>query len=71
MDDGKLGEFYTVQVSSFLTSYISKNVNKGYKYRFRYRVANVNGYSPYSAVAYIYPFSVPDAPKKPVFLRAT
>ena len=71
MDDGRLGEFKTVQVSSFLTSYIAKNVQKGLTYRLRYRVANVNGYSPYSAVSYIFPVSVPDAPKKPVFVSAT
>ena len=71
MDDGRLGEFQQVQMSSFLTSYIATDVDKGYTYRFRYRIANVNGHSPYSEVSYIYPFSVPDAPAKPVFVSAT
>ena len=71
MDDGRLGEFTSVQVSSFLTSYIASDVEKGYTYRLRYRVANVNGYSSYSEVSYIFPFSVPDAPGKPIFVSAT
>lgn len=71
MDDGKLGEFNSVQVSSFLTSYVAVDVEKGHTYRFRYRVANVNGFSPYSEVAYIFPFAVPDAPAEPVFVSAT
>ena len=71
MDDGRLGEFYLVQASNFFTSYIATDVDKGYTYRFRYRVANVNGYSPYSEVSYIYPFSVPDAPAEPIFVSAT
>ena len=70
MDDGRLGEFQSVQVSSFLTEYIANNVVKGFSYRFRYRVSNYNGFSQYSAVSYIFPFSVPDTPAKPVFVSA-
>ena len=71
MDDGRLGEFYTVQVSSSLTQYIATGADKGYTYRFRYRVSNINGYSQFSEVSYIMPFSVPDAPARPVFVSAT
>ena len=35
------------------------------------RVANINGYSDYSDIAYIFAFSHPDAPPRPAFLSAT
>ena len=34
-------------------------------------MSNVNGYSSYSEVSYITPFSVPDAPAQPIFVSAT
>ena len=71
MDDGKLGEFVSVQTSSFLTDYLATNVQQGLTYRFRYRVTNVNGFSAYSVVSYIFPFAVPDAPRAPAFVSAT
>jgi hypothetical protein len=72
MDDGRLGEFQTILISYFETEVIiTDHIESGYTYRFRYRVANVNGFSEYSDVSYILPFNAPDAPPAPYFISAT
>ena len=72
MDDGRQGEFFTVLASASLTSFIAdEDIQRGYTYRFQYRVANINGFSEYSDTAYIFAFSKPDAPPTPAFVSAT
>ena len=72
MDDGRLGEFSTVLVSTFETELVvSEGISEGYTYRVRYRVANVNGYSEFSDVSYLFPYSAPDSPPTPTFISAT
>lgn len=54
MDDGASGEFSTIFTSQHETAYtVSQGIVRGKYYRFRYRVQNVVGYSPWSDVAYI------------------
>jgi hypothetical protein len=46
-------------------------VVRGLIYRFRYRVYNINGWSAYSDVAYLFAFQAPAAPPRPTFISAT
>lgn len=71
MDDGKQGDFKTILTTSILREYEVKNIERGLIYRFRYRANNVNGWSPYSDVAYLFGFQAPDSPPRPVFISAT
>ena len=48
-----------------------EDIQQGYSYRFRYRVANTNGFSEYSDTAYIFAFSKPDIPPTPAFASAS
>ena len=69
MDDGNQGDFTTILITSTrLTFIVSDQIQKGLQYRFRYRVANVNGWSQYSDASFIFAFSSPDAPPEPVYV---
>jgi len=66
MDDGEQGEFVTILNSTQKTSLVvTEDIQRGNIYRFRYRVQNVNGWSPYSDISYIKPRSIPTAPPAP------
>lgn len=71
MDDGNQGNFISVLNTTYLTQLTITDVERGNFYRFRYRVANVNGYSDWSSVAYLTPTSQPDAPPAPQFASGT
>ena len=53
------------------TLLITNGIYRGRIYRFRYRVRNINGWSPFSEVAYISAFSIPLAPPTPKFVSGT
>jgi len=58
-------------MSTHQTSFtVIDGIERGQQYRFRYRVQNVNGWSAFSDVAYIFAFEVPERPPKPVFTSA-
>lgn len=71
MDDGQQGDFVSILNTTHLTQLTITDVERGNYYRFRYRVANVNGFSDWSEVAYLTPTSAPEAPAAPVFTSAT
>lgn len=72
MDDGDSGDFSTILTTSQASSLtITSGISRGLIYRFRYRVANINGWSPYSETGYISAYSVPNAPPQPIFSSAT
>jgi hypothetical protein len=61
MDDGNQGDFTSILITSTRDSFIvTKNIKRGLKYRFKYHVGNVNGWSDYSEVSYIFAFSAPE-----------
>jgi hypothetical protein len=66
MDDGLEGLFTTIFNTSEVSTFIvTEGIVRGRIYRFRYRVRNVNGWSPFSNVGYISAFSVPSTPPAP------
>ncbi len=72
MDDGDAGEFRIIFTTSEFTTYVvTDGIERGKNYRFRYRVRNVNGWSPFSEVSFIRAFSTPNIPPAPVFDSAT
>ena len=72
MDDGVQGDFTTIFSTIDRDYYIvSAGIIRGRNYRFRFRSKNVNGYSDYSDIAYIYAFSIPGTPAAPIFSSAT
>lgn len=71
MDDGLQGDFVSILNTTNLSQLTITDVQRGNFYRFRYRVANVNGYSDWSSVAYLTPTSAPDAPPSPTFKSGT
>lgn len=46
------------------------NITRGITYRFRYRAANVNGWSGWSPIAYIQAATVPRAPLAPTLVTS-
>lgn len=72
MDDGNQGNFSTVFTSAHYTeASVSEGVSRGKYYRFRYRVHNVAGASPWSDVTYIQAIEAPAIPSAPTFTSAT
>lgn len=72
MDDGNAGEFRVIFSTSEVFTYIvTKGIERGKNYRFRYRVRNVNGWSTFSEIGYITAFSIPSIPSAPEFVSAT
>ena len=66
MDDGKAGEFKVIFTTSEVTTYVvTEGIFRGRNYRFRYRVRNVNGWSPFSDIGFITAFSIPNTPPAP------
>ena len=47
------------------------NITRGLIYRFRYRANNINGWSEYSNISYLFASQAPDAPPRPNFISAT
>jgi hypothetical protein len=59
-------------VTSTRTSYVvSQGIEKGLKYRFKYQVSNVNGWSDFSDISYIFAYSAPERPPAPVYVSGT
>jgi len=72
MDDGIAGDFNLIFTTSEVSTFVaSTGVVRGRSYRFRYRVSNVNGWSPFSEIGFIRAFSVPSTPQAPAFVSAT
>jgi hypothetical protein len=75
MDDGFAGNFTSLiggDVSSLETTYlIGQNIQEGGLYRFRYRTRNVNGWSPFSDIAYLRAANVPVRPAAPTLSLVT
>jgi hypothetical protein len=71
MDDGQGGDFYslagneTAGKTLATTFTIRQDIQDGGLYRFRYRARNVNGWSSFSAIAYIRAATVPARPSSP------
>lgn len=66
MDNGLSGDFFDILNTTELNSYVvTSGIVRGRNYRFRYRVANVNGWSAYSMIGYITAFSQPSIPPPP------
>ena len=71
MDDGQGGDFYSLAGGetagdSLATTYtIGQDIQDGGLYRFRYRARNVNGWSSFSAIAYVRAATVPTRPSSP------
>ena len=65
IDDGKGGAFTSVggySPYSMQTLYTISNLTTGYKYRLRYRVLNIVGWSNYSPTLFALVANVPSAP---------
>lgn len=72
MDDGNSGPFTSILLTSSRSSFIvTSGIQVGLQYRFRYHVSNVNGWSDYSDISYIFAFAPPDAPPAPTFISGT
>jgi len=74
MDNGLGNEFVVVSDTdnlSMATSKIIKGLIKGRLYRFKYRVLNKNGWSPFSDIAGIRTAVVPSTPMPPLLIAAT
>ena len=72
MDNGQGGDFFSIYNTSVFTTYIvSSGIVRGWTYRFRYRVQNINAWSPFSPIGYISAFSTPSTPPAPQFVSAT
>jgi len=68
MDDGLGNEFIVASDKenlSMATSKVIKGLIKGRLYRFKYRVLNINGWSPFSDIASIRTAIVPSTPMPP------
>jgi len=57
MDDGRQGEFKRVLVTISTTTSYTMSVERGLIYRFKFRTANVNGWSDFSEIGYMYSFA--------------
>jgi hypothetical protein len=73
MDDGKQGPFSLIfQTISTTTLYtIRSGIEQGLQYQFKFRVGNVNGFSEFSDVGYMFSFAAPDTPDAPTYESAT
>jgi len=72
MDDGNAGEFRTIFITSDVTFFVAtEGIMRGKTYRFRYRVRNLQGWSPFSEIGFITAFSIPSTPPAPQFVSAT
>jgi len=74
MDDGVGNEFVVVgdqDNNSMATSKVITGLIKGRLYRFKYRVFNANGWSPFSDIASIRTAVVPSTPMPPELVAAT
>jgi hypothetical protein len=72
MDDGDQGDFTTILTTSQETTFvITDNIVVGNIYRFRYRVKNIIGWSDYSDVSYLSPYSIPSTPVAPIYVSGT
>lgn len=72
MDDGLSGEFSTIFKSAQQTFFtVNDTIIRGHYYRFRYRVSNIIGTSPWSDVTYIQATEAPAKPEAPDFISAT
>jgi len=71
MDDGSQGDFQSILNTTYLTQLTITDVQRGSYYRFRFRVANVNGFSSWSSVAFLTPTAAPEAPPTPSFTSGT
>jgi hypothetical protein len=67
-DDGRSGDFTKLFVSDTVisTSYTDLQVETSLRYRYKYRVRNVNGYSDFSSLGYLFAASVPNKAPTPV-----
>jgi hypothetical protein len=66
MDDGDAGDFGLIFSTSEVFSYVvTQGIQRGKIYRFRYRVRNINGWSPFSEISFITAFSIPSTPPAP------
>lgn len=66
-DSGTGTGFYSIYgetSNSLLRSYIETRVTGGSTYRFRYRVKNLFGWSPFSNILTAYPGVIPDVPSQ-------
>jgi len=50
---------------------VSQGIERGLKYRFKYHVGNVNGWSEFSDISYIFAYSAPEKPPAPVYVSGT
>ena len=50
---------------------MTKGIQLGLQYRFRFSVSNINGQSDYSEHSYIFALSPPSTPPQPIFVSAT
>jgi hypothetical protein len=72
MDDGRQGAFKLILVTSTRTSFVvTQGIERGLKYRFKYHVSNVNGWSEFSDISYIFAYSAPEKPAAPVYVSGT
>jgi hypothetical protein len=71
MDDGYQGDFKPVLVTISTTTSYTMSVQRGLIYRFKFRTANVNGWSDFSNIGYMYAFAQPDSPPPPAFDSGT
>jgi hypothetical protein len=72
MDDGYQGEFKLILVTNSRTSFVvSSGIERGLTYRFKYQVGNVNGWSEFSDISYIFAYSAPERPPAPPYVSGT
>jgi hypothetical protein len=72
MDDGNQGDFRSILVTQSKSTFVvTDGIQMGLKYRFKYHVRNVNGWSDYSDEAYIFAYAAPEKPPAPQYVSGT
>lgn len=73
MDDGKSGDYKSLiggSTNSMLTQFtVEQGIIKGRQHRFKYRVKNLIGWSPYSDESFVLAATQPSVPDRPYFLN--
>ena len=50
---------------------VAQGIERGLRYRFKYRVSNVNGWSDFSDTSYIFAYAAPSKPPAPIYVSGT
>ena len=72
MDDGNQGEFSSILVTGSKSTFVvTEGIEMGLQYQFKYKVRNVNGWSDFSDISYIFAYAAPEKPPVPQYVSGT